>query len=71
VFTHDAKDVRSFRLFTSQLYLDGKVKQADLVRVFGVSAISVKRAVKLRKAVRGRAEGWCIAGVTGQIHYGE
>ena len=47
VFTHDAKDVKSFRLFTSQLYLEGKVKQADLVRVFGVSAISVKRAVKL------------------------
>ena len=47
VFNHDAKDVKSFRLFTSQLYLDGKVKQADLVRVFGVSAISVKRAVKL------------------------
>jgi transposase-like protein len=46
VFTHDAKDVKSFRLFTSQLYLEGKVKQADLVRVFGVSAISVKRAVK-------------------------
>ncbi len=47
VFTHDEKDVRSFRLFTSQLYLEGKAKQADLVRVFGVSAISVKRAVKL------------------------
>ncbi len=47
MFTHDAKDVKSFRLFTSQLYLEGKVKQADLVRVFGVSAISVKRAVKL------------------------
>ena len=47
VFTHDAKDVKSFRLFTSQLYLEGKVKQADVVRVFGVSAISVKRAVKL------------------------
>jgi hypothetical protein len=30
-----------------QLYLNGKVKQADLVRVFVVSAISVKRAVKL------------------------
>jgi hypothetical protein len=27
--------------------LEGKVKQADLVRVFGVSAISLKRAVKL------------------------
>ena len=47
VFTHDAKDVKSFRMFTSQLYVDGKVKQADLVRIFGVSAISVKRAVKL------------------------
>jgi hypothetical protein len=47
VFTHQAGDVKSFRLFTSQLYVEGKVKQADLVRVFGVSAISVKRAVKL------------------------
>ena len=34
-------------MFTSQLYVDGKVKQADLVRTFGVSAISLKRAVKL------------------------
>jgi transposase len=47
VFTHDAKDVRSFRMFTSQLYLAGKVKQSTLVKVFGVSAISIKRAVKL------------------------
>lgn len=50
VFTHGEKDVKSFRMFTSQLYLDGKVKQADLVKVFGVSAISVKRAVKLYEA---------------------
>ena len=50
VFTHEEKDVKSFRLFTSQLYLEGKVKQADLVKVFGVSAISVKRAVKLYEA---------------------
>lgn len=47
VFTHDAKDLKSFRMFSSQLYLDGKVKQADLVRVFGVTRISIKRAVKL------------------------
>jgi hypothetical protein len=47
VFAHEAKDLKSFRMFTSQLYVDGKVKQADLVRTFGVSAISVKRAVKL------------------------
>lgn len=32
---------------TSQLYLEGKVKQANLVKVFGVSAISIKRVVKL------------------------
>src|SRR5262245_48805031 len=50
VFTHGEKDVKSFRLFTSQLYLEGKVKQADLVKVFGVSAISIKRAVKLYEA---------------------
>ena len=50
VFTHQEKDVKSFRMFTSQLYLDGKVKQSDLVKVFGVSAISVKRAVKLYEA---------------------
>jgi len=28
--------VKSFRMFTSQLYLDGKVKQSTLVKVFGV-----------------------------------
>jgi hypothetical protein len=50
VFTHREEDVKSFRLFTSQLYVEGKVKQADLVRVFGVSAISIKRAVKLFEA---------------------
>ena len=47
VFTHAAKDLKSFRMFTSQLYLEGKVKQSTLVKVFGVSAISLKRAVKL------------------------
>jgi len=49
VFTHDAKDLKSFRMFTSQLYLDGKVKQSTLVKVFGVSAISIKRAVELSR----------------------
>ena len=47
VFAHGEKDVKSFRMFTSQLYADGKVKQADIVRIFGVNANSVKRAVKL------------------------
>lgn len=47
VFAHDAKDVKSFRMFLSQLYVEGKVKQAEMVRIFGVSAISLKRAAKL------------------------
>ena len=57
VFTHSEKDVKSFRLFTSQLYLEGKVKQSDLVKVFGVSAISIKRAIKLYEAA-GPAGFW-------------
>ena len=46
VYTHAEDDLKSFRLFTSQLYVSGGCKQADIVRVFGVSAISVKRWVK-------------------------
>jgi len=50
VFQHRAADVKSFRLITSQLYLNGHVQQSDIVRVFGVSKDSVKRAVKLYQA---------------------
>ena len=57
VFAHGEKDVKSFRLFTSQLYLEGKVKQSTLVKVFGVTPISVKRAVKLY-AAEGPAGFW-------------
>jgi hypothetical protein len=47
VFRHRAADVKSFRLITSQFYLNGHVQQSDIVRVFGVSPVSVKRAVKV------------------------
>ncbi len=47
VFTHDINDVRSFRMITSQLYINGSAKQSEICRAFGVSAISVKRGVKL------------------------
>jgi hypothetical protein len=47
VFRHRVEDVKSFRLITSQLYLNGHVRQSDVVRVFGVSPDSVKRAVKV------------------------
>jgi len=47
VFQHDSDDVQSFRFFTSQLIEQGTVKQADIVKAFGVPLITVKRYRKL------------------------
>jgi hypothetical protein len=47
VFQHATEDVQSFRLFTSQLIVQGTVSQADIVKAFGVPLITVKRYVKL------------------------
>jgi transposase-like protein len=47
VFRHDRDDLRAFRMFTSQLYINGSASQSEICRAFGVSRISVKRAVKL------------------------
>jgi len=46
VFQHDEDDVRTFRMITSQMVVNGSVRQADIARAFGVPAVSVKRAVK-------------------------
>lgn len=46
VFSHAESDLASFRMITAQFYMNGHVKQMDIVRAFGVSEISVKRAVK-------------------------
>jgi hypothetical protein len=46
VFQHDEDDVRTFRMITSQMVVNGSVQQVDIVRAFGVPAVSVKRAVK-------------------------
>ncbi len=46
VFQHPENDYPSFRLFTSQLVVNGNVKQIEIVKSFNVSAISVKRWVK-------------------------
>ncbi|MFH1539542.1 MAG: helix-turn-helix domain-containing protein [bacterium] len=46
VFSHAESDLRSFRMFTSQLAANGSCKQMDIVRAFGVSESSVKRHVK-------------------------
>jgi transposase-like protein len=46
IFSHHVEDVRSFRLIASQLVENGVASQAEIVRAFGVSKISVKRYVK-------------------------
>ena len=46
VYQHAEKDIRSFRLFTTQLFINGNAKQSEIVRAFGVTSISVKRWVK-------------------------
>jgi transposase-like protein len=47
VFSHDVNDKRTFRMFTSQLYINGTASQAEICRAFGVTKTSVLRSVKL------------------------
>src|ERR1700687_1208370 len=47
VFQHEAGDVQSFRLFTSQLIQQGSASQTEIVEAFGVPRITVKRYAKL------------------------
>ncbi len=46
VFSHAESDRASFRMFASQLVINGNCTQAQIVRAFGISAISMKRYVK-------------------------
>jgi transposase len=46
VFVHEEADLDSFRMITAQFCVNGNAKQADISRAFGVSKISLKRAVK-------------------------
>jgi transposase len=46
VFSHAENDLKAFRMFASQLVVNGNCTQAELVRAFGISAISMKRYVK-------------------------
>lgn len=46
VFTHEIEDVASFQMITSQFYVNGNVKQMDIVRAFGIKSLALKRWVK-------------------------
>ena len=47
VFQHDKEDVRSFRMFTSQMIETGSVKPREIVETFGVPMVTVKRYMKV------------------------
>jgi hypothetical protein len=47
VFHHEEEDVGSFRMFTSQMIVNGTVKPKEIVKAFGVPSITVKRYVKV------------------------
>lgn len=46
VFIHDQSDLQTFRLFTTQLIVNGSVKQGEIARAFGIPERTVKRYVK-------------------------
>ena len=47
VFVHEERDLATFRMFTSQLVINGNATQAQISRTFGVPLVTVKRYVKL------------------------
>ena len=47
VFQHEEQDVRSFRMFTSQMIVNGTAKPKEIVKTFGVPMITVKRYMKV------------------------
>jgi hypothetical protein len=54
VYSHDAEDIRMFRMVTAQLVESGACRQVAIVKTFGVSKRSVIRAVrKLRESGAG------------------
>jgi hypothetical protein len=47
VFLHEKRDLATFRMFTSQLVVNGHARLKRRWRVFGVALVTVKRYVKL------------------------
>lgn len=46
IFSHHEDDLSSFRFITAQMAVLGNATQAEIVRAFGISTISMKRYVK-------------------------
>lgn len=54
VFTHAKDDVASFRMFTSQLIVQGSATIGEVQKAFAVPLVSIKRSTKLYRT-RGAA----------------
>lgn len=46
VFSHKVEDVASFQMIVSQFYVNGHVKQVEIVKAFGIKPLALKRWVK-------------------------
>ncbi len=46
VYSHLKSDNRGFHIITSQLIINGHCRNCEIIKEFGVTAISVKRSVK-------------------------
>ena len=46
VFMHAEEDLGAFRLYTSQMIVNGTASQSQIVEAFGVPLVTVKRCVK-------------------------
>lgn len=46
VFSHDENDLNTFRMITSQFYVNGNVTQSEVCRTFALAPVTVKRSVK-------------------------
>ena len=47
VFTHRRDDLGSFRMFTSQLIVQGSATQGHIAKAFGVALVTIKRGTQL------------------------
>ena len=63
VYQHDQEDLRTFRMWTSQLIANGTVRQRDIARAFGVPLATVKRYVKDRSMM----PRWILAVLAGCV----
>ena len=58
VFVHEKSDLATFRLFSTQLVINGNTTQAEISRAFGVPLVTVKKrsASKLTREVCQQAQ---------------